>query len=145
MRLLLVHAEYFHYEARIRASTKAEPLTKENRAVSLSNVLIVFAGVEEQDKRCLPYVIEKACREIVNRAKKLEVNNVLIYPFNYLAPSLASPDVFIRAMAELEREISSNGFRVIRAPYGWYKRFYLRCKNHPLAEVSLRISPQCCV
>jgi len=141
VRLLLIHAEYFQYEARIKASTKAEPLTEENRAAALNDVLIVFAGVEEQDRKHLAQVIEKACEEIVDRAKKLGVNCVLIYPFNYLAPSLAPPEVFITAMAELERKVSSNGLKVLRAPYGWYKRFHLRCKNHPLAEVSLRIAP----
>ena len=142
MRILLIHAEYFGYEARQKALNKAEELTEKNRALRLENVLVVFTSVEQIDGEALEKIVNKAAEEIQKIAKQLGIEKILVYPYAHLSPTLASPDVALEVLRKLEEKLASLDFKVYRAPFGWYKRFEMRCHGHPLAELSRRITAE---
>ena len=142
MRILLIHAEYFGYEARQKALNKAEELTEKNRALRLENVLVVFTSVEQIDGEALEKIVNKAVEEIQKIAKQLGIEKILVYPYAHLSPTLASPDVALEVLRKLEEKLASLDFKVYRAPFGWYKRFEMRCHGHPLAELSRRITAE---
>lgn len=79
----------------------------------------------------------KAIREV---AAQVKAPRVLLYPYAHLSPSLASPGAAVRILRGLEAELAKSG-EVHRAPFGWYKKFTLACKGHPLSELSRTIRP----
>ncbi|MDM7934636.1 MAG: threonine--tRNA ligase, partial [Methanothrix sp.] len=50
----------------------------------------------------------------------------------------STPATAIRVLKGLQEALSQR-FLVVRAPFGWYKSFTLRCKGHPLSELSRSI------
>ena len=139
MKLLLVHAESFSYEARIKSTSLAESLDEVPASASFDNVVVAFVSVETRDAKDLDAVVSRASDAIVDIVEKVGADRVLIYPFKYLSPALAPPRVFLRALKMLEEHVARRGVKAARAPFGWYKRFYVRCRNHPLAEVTIEI------
>ncbi|OYT63306.1 threonine--tRNA ligase [Methanosarcinales archaeon ex4484_138] len=72
--------------------------------------------------------------------KKLGVGRVVLYPYAHLSSDLSSHDVAVSVLKGLETGLDSD-FEVMRAPFGWYKGFTLKCKGHPLSELSRTIRP----
>ncbi|MEW5937226.1 MAG: threonine--tRNA ligase, partial [Candidatus Thermoplasmatota archaeon] len=66
---------------------------------------------------------------------------VMIYPYAHLSPSLAPPELAVPVLKGMEEHLRSMGLEVHRAPFGWYKSFEIRCKGHPLSELSKEIRP----
>ena len=141
MKLLLIHAEKFEYEVRQRALEEAEEVGEENRRASLENVLVCFTTVEGVDSRDLEWVVRKAANEVGEVARRLGVSSIMLYPYAHLSPDLAKPGVAMRALQALGVELEARGFKVVRAPFGWYKRFTISCLGHPLAELSRTVRP----
>ena len=74
-------------------------------------------------------------------AGKVECRRVMVYPYAHLSSDLSSPELAVAALQNLESSLSSAGYEVKRAPFGWYKSFTVTCKGHPLSELSRSISP----
>ncbi|MEM0023341.1 MAG: threonine--tRNA ligase [Thermofilaceae archaeon] len=141
MKLLLIHAERFEYEARQRALEEAEELSENGGRGSVENALVCFVTVEGVDEANLAWVVSKAAEEIESVSQKLAVKRVVVYPYAHLSSDLAKPAVAVKALRELSSALEGRGFEVVRAPFGWYKRFTISCVGHPLAELSRTIRP----
>jgi len=137
MRMLLIHADQFEYEVTEKAVRDAEPLPDEPHKASLRDVLVCFCTVEEDDGVDPGLIVERASGEIRELAGKLGVDTVVVYPYAHLSSELADSSVAVPILKSLEDKLASD-LRVARSPFGWYKRFLIRCKGHPLAE-SFRI------
>ncbi|RLE60105.1 MAG: threonine--tRNA ligase [Thermoprotei archaeon] len=140
MKILLIHAETFEYEAKQKAIDQAEKLDGVKKEGSFNNVLVVFTTVEEGDLKD-PSVINQAKNEILDVFEKVKAERILIYPYAHLSDKLAKPSDAIKALKELYRKLSSENIEVHRAPFGWYKRFKIHCYGHPLSELSRTIRP----
>jgi len=141
LKLLLIHAERFEYEARQRALEEAEELSENGGRGSVENALVCFVTVEGVDEANLAWVVSKAAEEIESVSQKLAVKRVVVYPYAHLSSDLAKPAVAVKALRELSSALEGRGFEVVRAPFGWYKRFTISCVGHPLAELSRTIRP----
>lgn len=141
MKLLLIHAAKFEFQARQKAVEEAEEVDECSMHGAVDNALVCFTTVESVDESNLAWVVGKAAEEIEGLAKRLSVQHLVIYPYAHLSPELASSRVAIRALKSLETELANRGFHVVRAPFGWYKRFTISCIGHPLAELSRTIRP----
>ncbi len=141
MKLLLIHAARFEFQARQKAVEEAEEADECSMQGAADNALVCFTTVESVDERSLAWVVSRAAEEIEGLAKRLGVQSLVVYPYAHLSPELAPPRAAIRALKSLEAELANRGFRVLRAPFGWYKRFTISCVGHPLAELSRTIRP----
>ncbi|MEM3085627.1 MAG: threonine--tRNA ligase [Halobacteria archaeon] len=137
MQLLLVHADFLEFES--QQKTKVAEAT-ENRNGRFEEVLVAFTAVEKADEADESCVVGEGARAIREVASQVKAPRVLLYPYAHLSPSLASPGVAVRILRSLEAELAKSG-EVHRAPFGWYKRFTLACKGHPLSELSRTIRP----
>ncbi|MBU2503476.1 MAG: threonine--tRNA ligase, partial [Nanoarchaeota archaeon] len=63
------------------------------------------------------------------------VKSVVIYPYAHLSSNLSSPDVASEVLEKAESALAKS-FKVVRAPFGYYKEFELKVKGHPLSELS---------
>jgi len=141
MRILLIHAERFRYEALRKAIDAAEEVDESRRVNEARNALVSFCTVERDDERNPDEVAKRASEEIAEVAKKVGAQKIVIYPYAHLSPNLASPPTAKTVLERVEESLKSMGFDVVRAPFGWYKRFELICYGHPLSELSRTITP----
>lgn len=139
MKILLIHAKTFEYEAREKAMEQAEELG-ENRSGKFQNALVVFVTVERGDGASKE-VAERAVADMVDVYSRVGASLIVIYPYAHLSSDLAQPDEAKGVLSQLAGSISSRGIPVARAPFGWYKRFAIECYGHPLSELSRSITP----
>ncbi|MFO8133111.1 MAG: threonine--tRNA ligase [Thermoplasmatota archaeon] len=139
MKLLLLHTDYIEYEAKQKAIDSAPEL--DARQDRLDEALAVFVAVERDDEGDVPAVVDNAAGEIRSVASRVSVDNVMLYPYAHLSSSLAGFDTAQETLAMLRDRLAET-LTVKQAPFGWYKAFTLRCKGHPLAELSRTITPE---
>lgn len=99
---------------------------------SFDESLVVFTAVEKEDEKNPDGIIDEAVQEIKKIKKKVGAENIVIYPYAHLSSSLASPDAAVDILKSLESKLKSEGLKVSRVPFGWYKSFEISCKGHPL-------------
>jgi len=138
MKIITLHCDYIRFKALKKAIKDAEPTSKEE--VEVKEPLVVLTAIEKGDS-------EETIRELVSAiektAKDVKTNIVVIYPYAHLSSNLASPsiaqDYLKKAESLLKKSESIN--KVERAPFGYYKSFELKCKGHPLSELSKEFTP----
>jgi len=141
MQLLLIHSDFIEYE--VKKSTpvaeKIEDIVKSGR---MEEALTAFIAVEKPDESNPQYTIEKGTDSIVNVAGQVKANKVMLYPYAHLSSNLSSPKTAVEVLKGIEAALKGKGFEVARAPFGWYKQFTIKCKGHPLSELSRTIRPE---
>jgi len=140
MRLLLLHCEHFEYSIREEAVKNPEPLEKNERG-EFHNILVAFCTVEKEDEYDPEQVIREVSKSIIEVARSVHTDNLLVYPYAHLSSSLASRDPAIQILQGVSEELRTDGFNVHRSPFGYYKSFKLHCLGHPLSELSRTIRP----
>jgi len=140
MRLLLVHADRFEYEAREKAVKEPEPLDDAHKKGGLENGLVVFSTVEKNDEQEPEQIATNAASSIEEVLGWLKTNKVMVYPYAHLSTSLASREPAISILKSLEEKLAQKGYEVSRSPFGWYKSFTIAAKGHPLSELSRTIT-----
>ena len=137
MRILLIHSDYLEYEitSKTRIAEKIEDSLKKGR---MEDCLSVFVAVEQGDDNS---VIDKAFNEVEEVSKSVKSEKVFLYPYAHLSNNLASPEIAIKLLKDLETKLKSK-YEVKKAPFGYYKAFKVSCKGHPLSELSRSITSQ---
>ena len=128
MKSLLLHSKTIEVYCRQKAlEYKDSP-----QDLNLENVLTVFIAVErgDDDKQ-----IELVIEDILNQAKNLKVNKVLIYPYVHLTQDPEAPIKAISLINELYNRLKTK-IETYKAPFGWYKEFKIHVYGHPLSELS---------
>jgi len=128
MKSLLLHSKSIEVYCRQEAlEYKDSP-----QDLNLENVLTVFIAVErgDDDKQ-----IELVIEDILNQAKNLKVNKVLIYPYVHLTQDPEAPIRAISLINELYNRLKTK-IETYKAPFGWYKEFKIHVYGHPLSELS---------
>ena len=142
MRILLIHAEKFSYEAKQKALAKAEELTEKNRRYFGENVLVAFTTVEEGDYDNAASIVKRAAEEIMEVARNVKASEIVIYPYAHLSRNLATAGEAISILQKLHLRLKGEGIKVHKAPFGWYKAFEISCYGHPLSELSREIKAE---
>jgi len=140
LRLLLVHADRFEYEAREKAVKEPEPLDELHKKGALENGLVVFSTVEKNDEQEPEQIATNAASSIEEVLGWLKTRKVMVYPYAHLSTSLASREPAISILKALEGKLAEKGYDVSRSPFGWYKSFTITAKGHPLSELSRTIT-----
>ncbi|MCK4398989.1 MAG: threonine--tRNA ligase, partial [Methanophagales archaeon] len=138
MQLLFIHSDYIEYEAKQKTRV-AEPLDESRKRERIEEVLVAFIAVEREDETNARYAVENALEETSSVFNKVGAERIVLYPYAHLSSELASPEMSMEILKAMERDLLSSGVDVKRAPFGWYKSFTLRCKGHPLSELSRKI------
>lgn len=136
MKILLIHSDFIEYEVKEKAIEQAEKLEK--KSDKIEECLVVFVSVEKYDEKNVEQVVEILFDEIDKIASQLAVNRIVLYPYAHLSNELASSEIAIEILKKAEEKIRKK-YEVFRAPFGWYKSFQIRCKGHPLSELSREI------
>ena len=139
MQLLFIHADYIEYEAKTKTRV-AEDIEAARRKERVEEALVAFIAVERGDETNTSYVVDKAAEEALSIFEKVNAERIVLYPYAHLSSELASPETSVEILRGLEEYMLAREVEVTRAPFGWYKSFTLRCKGHPLSELSRKIT-----
>jgi len=140
MKLLLLHSDFVEWEPKKKALASAEKAAK--KPVRVREALVAFSSVEKGDEKNPTAVAGKAISEIEDVAKQVKAKKIVVYPYVHLSQSPGSPGTALKVLKAVEAGLkkSKGKLTVRRAPFGWYKAFNIKCKGHPLSELSRDIS-----
>jgi len=133
MRILAIHSDYIKFTPTKKALKNAEEVEKKES--TMKDCLVIFTSVEKQDEKNVKGIIKQLITEIKKQLKQVKANKIVLYPYAHLSDELAKPGTAEEVLKKAEKELKKE-YKVIRAPFGWYKKFEISCKGHPLAEAS---------
>jgi len=139
MRILTIHSDYLKVEPQAKAIEAG--YDPESQSLNAEDALVVFTAVEKDDETNEAKVVENAVKEIVNIYNQVKAKEIVIYPYSHLSSNLAPPypsNKILNSIVEKIKEIAP----VKKAPFGYYKAFELKCKGHPLSELSRQITAE---
>ena len=143
MRLLILHVDRFAYtvtdaaRSPLRESVDAD--THESR-----EALLALAAVEREDEEAPDEVARLAAAELERLAQQLRVERIVLHPFAHLFGDLATPAVAVAVLDDAGDRLRAAGLEVHRSPFGWFTRWDLQAKGHPLSRVArlIRAAPR---
>jgi len=134
MRILTLHSDYIKFAPTKPAMKGVKDVKKEETEVK--ECLVVLTAVEKEDEKAIECSANLLAEEIINISKDVKTENIVLYPYAHLSSDLASPKNATKIMEEAEKQLKKAKLNVVKAPFGWYKKFELACKGHPMAELS---------
>jgi threonyl-tRNA synthetase len=139
MRLLMIHADYMEYTALEPAVKEPEKIDDVGKTHRVEECLVTFCSVERDDESFPHEIAEYAAKVIIDQANMVKADRVLLYPYAHLSADLAPPAGALKMLFLLEKALKGS-LEVVRAPFGWYKSFNVKCKGHPLGELSRTVT-----
>lgn len=128
-----MHSDFIEYEPKKKAIASAEAITKSH--VRIEDCLVAFCSSEEGDDAS---VIQPSIDAIKDVAQQVQSNRIVVYPFVHLSSKPGPPSQALTIVKGIEEGLK-NDYETYRAPFGWYKEFTVKCKGHPLSELSREI------
>ncbi|MDD5193619.1 MAG: threonine--tRNA ligase [Candidatus Nanoarchaeia archaeon] len=140
MKILSLHCDYIKFKPVKKAIKEPEELDKKREQLTeVKEPLVILTAVEKQDE-ANPSIIKDYIENIISIASQVNAKNIVLYPYAHLSPSLSNPQFALKTLENAEIELSKlKKYNVTRAPFGYYKEFELKCKGHPLSELSRSI------
>ncbi|MBW3002198.1 threonine--tRNA ligase [Candidatus Woesearchaeota archaeon] len=133
MKILALHSDFIEFKPEKKALKDAEKVDK--KPVHVDECLVILSSVEKRDESNAKAVVKRLVEEIESVAGQVKAKNVVLYPYVHLSASPASPAKALSVLKDAEKALKKK-FKVTRAPFGWYKSFDIKCKGHPLSELS---------
>lgn len=130
MKVLLVHADSI--EVNVREKAIKNPEDAPQKFLEAKEALVIFTAVEKGDT---PETAKRMARDSAEVMKQVKAERFFLYPLVHLTSNPAPPSLALLVLNHCAEELARYG-EVKRAPFGWYKAYSLRCKGHPLSELS---------
>jgi threonyl-tRNA synthetase len=143
VRLLILHVDRFAYTVTDAArSPLREPVDADTH--ESCEALLALAAVERQDEEAPDEVARLAAAELERLAQQLGVERIVLHPFAHLFGDLATPAVAVAVLDDARDRLRAVGLEVHRSPFGWFTRWDLQAKGHPLSRVArlIRADPR---
>ncbi|PIN89062.1 threonine--tRNA ligase [Candidatus Pacearchaeota archaeon CG10_big_fil_rev_8_21_14_0_10_32_14] len=135
MKIILLHCDFIKFKPLKKALKNPEELSAERlKEINVTgDPLVVLISVEKGDDKKDVLELVKNIEDVAGQVK---AKNIVLYPYAHLSSNLSSPDTAIEVLIEAEKELIKMKYKVVRAPFGYYKEFELKVKGHPLSELS---------
>ncbi|HIJ98182.1 TPA: threonine--tRNA ligase, partial [archaeon] len=137
MKALLQHVDYIKFE--VTKETKlAQKLSDTEKKGEMKECLLYRIAAEKEDNGHEDAVVKLAVADIKDVLGQIKCKRVFLYPYVHLLAGSepSAPHTAIKIMDLIEGQLKKDGIEIGRAPFGWYKKFELSCKGHPLSELS---------
>lgn len=139
MKTLNLHVDYITFKPLQKAlKTMGELPEKDKKEKTVKEALVVMVAVEKYDSD-IPSTVKAFVESVKNISSQVKAKNIVLYPYAHLSNELGSPDLAHEIFEKSEIALNKEGFKVTRAPFGYYKEFELKVKGHPLSELSREI------
>lgn len=103
--------------------------------------LLVLTSVEAGDETSPAEVVSGAAGEVGWLAAQLKAQQVMLLPFAHLFADPASPEEALALIDAVVADLRARGLTVLRPPFGWFHRWDLQAKGHPMSRVARTIGP----
>jgi threonyl-tRNA synthetase len=140
MRILAIHSDFVEFEVKKKAMKEAEDTAEKHRAIE--ECLVVFSAVEKKDEVNPEATATRFVKEVKDIAEQVGTTRIVLYPYVHLTSTPGNPGTALAVMKNAEELLRAQEFEVERAPFGWYKAFTIKCKGHPLSELSREFGPE---
>ena len=134
MKILSLHSDSLTVEVKKKAIKGAEEVTEKKQ--EHKECLTIFTAVEKSDESNPKQAAQHLTNEIKKIAEQLKEKTIVLYPYAHLSSNLSKPDIAVQVLKEAEELLKKDGYKVTRAPFGYYKAFNIATKGHPLSELS---------
>ncbi len=139
MKILSLHCDYIKFKPGKKALKSISDLKEsEKKEKEIKEVLVILTAVEKSDSK---FIVSEYVKSIKEIASQLNIKNIVLYPYAHLSSNLGSPDLAEYVLSESEKKLKTK-YKVTKAPFGYYKSFELKCKGHPLSELSRELSSE---
>lgn len=139
MKTLNLHVDYIKFKPLKKALKSIGELSeKDKKEKEVKEALVVFIAVEKCDSD-IPSVVKALVENVKDIASQVKAKNIVLYPYAHLSSELGNPEIAQEILEKSEIALNKEGFKVTRAPFGYYKEFELKVKGHPLSELSREI------
>ena len=139
MKILSLHCDYIKFKPLKKALKNPQEISKEDeKGHEVKEPLVILTAVEKSDEEN-KNIISEYVKNVKELASQVKAENIVLYPYAHLSSSLSNPDFALKVLEDAEKELRKEKFKVVRAPFGYYKEFELKCKGHPLSELSRAI------
>jgi len=160
MKILSLHCDYIKFKPLKKALKNPQEISKEDeKGHEVKEPLVILTAVEKSDESN-KNIISEYVKNVKELASQVKAENIVLYPYAHLSSSLSNPDFALKVLEDAEKELNKEfrdgnslslklgdkkettnlskkeKFKVVRAPFGYYKEFELKCKGHPLSELS---------
>lgn len=132
MKIITLHCDYIKVKALKKAVKDPDELDSKEE-VKVEQPLVVLTAVEKGDTQ---QTLQDLIKAVEKNAKDVKANHVVLYPYAHLSSNLAPPSLAKEYLHKAEAMLKKTKLKVYRAPFGYYKSFELKCKGHPLSELS---------
>ena len=137
MKTLNLHVDYIKFKPLKKALKSIAELSDDDKKEKyVKECLVVLTAVEKSDKD-VKLIVKKLVENIKEIAEQIKTKNIVLYPYAHLSKNLGSPEVAIEILNETSKQLKD--FKIVKAPFGYYKSFELKVKGHPLSELSREI------
>ncbi len=140
MRLLILHVDRFAYTVTEAGRSRLREEVA-GRSHAVEEALLALASVEREDAAAPAEVAERAATEIARLARQLGVEQVVLHPFAHLFVEPSAPAVAVAVLDATKARLEADGLGVHRSPFGWFTRWDLQAKGHPLSRVGRIVRP----
>ena len=134
MRIITLHSDFIEIEPKKKAIKDAEAIDK--KKVRVKDCLVVLTAVESSDEENKALIPKRLASEIKDISKQVKTKSIVLYPYVHLTSNPSKPATALQVLKDTEKLLKKDKFSVTRAPFGWYKAFNIKCKGHPLSELS---------
>src|SRR3989344_2620077 len=140
MKILTLHCDFIRFKPLKKAIKNPEELSEERKKeIVVKDPLVILTAVEKGDN---DKVVKEMIASVKKTAGEVKAERIVLYPYAHLSSNLSDPTTALEYLAEAENVLKKEGFEVTRAPFGYYKEFELKCKGHPLSELSRSIGTE---
>jgi len=134
MKLLELHCDYVSYKPGKKALKNAPELgAEEKKGARMENALVVFTTLEAGDDES---VVDQAVQQVKKNFGEVKAKAILVYPYAHLSHDLADPKTATNLLKYFYEKVKEFAPDSRKSVFGYYKSFELKCKGHPLAELS---------
>ncbi|MBN2478096.1 threonine--tRNA ligase, partial [Candidatus Micrarchaeota archaeon] len=140
MRILTVHADFIEVEAISKAIKDAEKCEKGEKK-RYEEVLVVFTAVEKGDED-IQHSSETLADAVYDVSNQVKTKRILLYPLVHLTSTPSAPRVAVKVIQKAEELLNEKGLETDHSPFGWYKGYTLKCKGHPMSELSRELKAE---
>lgn len=135
MKTLNLHCDYIKFQGLKKALKNIDNLAPDQKLEGESkDCLVVLIAIEKGDNL---ETVKLLSEDIKSISEQINTKNIVLYPYAHLSKDLGSPELAVELLNRTEKELK--GFKIVKAPFGYYKTFELKVKGHPLSELSREI------
>lgn len=139
MKIIALHSDFVEIIPKKKAIKEADELDK--KTLKFKECLLVLSAAQVKDEDNPDSVAYNLANHVENIAGQVNVKHIILYPYVHLVSDPSNPKIAKEILNKAEKLLSEK-FKVNQAPFGWYKGFNIKCKGHPLSELSREFGPE---